>query len=241
MSHQLAMQLREGTKEAHTMAENVGFIKGFLQGVVEKSSYRKLVGNFYFVYKAMEEAFEVQREHPVLSPLYCPELWRTRTLERDLAYYYGGDWQSQVEMSPACAEYVDRIKQIANEQPELLVAHAYTRYMGDLSGGQILKNIAKRAMGLDDGAGLAFYDFADIPNAGPFKNKYRAAMDGLPIDNETATAIVEEANNSFHLNMKMFKELEGNWLKALLRLSWNSLLSRLKTSQRGSLSSSQAS
>ncbi|MEO1132291.1 MAG: biliverdin-producing heme oxygenase [Cyanobacteria bacterium J06639_1] len=241
MSHQLATQLREGTQEAHTMAENVGFIKGFLQGVVEKASYRKLVGNFYFVYKAMEEAFDEHREHPVLSPLYFPELWRTRTLERDLAYYYGNDWKSEVEMSPACAEYVDRIHQISKEQPELLVAHAYTRYMGDLSGGQILKNIAKRAMGLEDGSGLAFYDFEEISNPGPFKNQYREAMDGLPIADETATAIVKEANHSFHLNMKMFKELEGNWLKALFRLSWNSLLSRFKTSQRGSQSSPQAS
>ncbi|MEO0803988.1 MAG: biliverdin-producing heme oxygenase [Cyanobacteria bacterium J06642_2] len=241
MSHQLATQLREGTKEAHTMAENVGFIKGFLQGVVEKASYRKLVGNFYFVYAAMEEAFDSLSDHPVLSQLYFPELWRTHTLERDLAFYYGSEWKSQVVMSPACAEYVDRIKHIAREQPELLVAHAYTRYMGDLSGGQILKNIAKRAMGLSDGAGLAFYDFADISNPGPFKRKYRAAMDALPINNDTATEIVNEANHSFHLNMKMFKELEGNWLIALLRLSWNSLLSRLKTSRRGSLSSSQAS
>lgn len=241
MSHQLATQLREGTQEAHTMAENVGFIKGFLQGVVEKASYRKLVGNFYFVYRAMEEAFDAQREHPVLGHLYFPELWRTHTLEQDLTYYYGSDWKTQVKMSPACAEYVDRINQIAADQPELLVAHAYTRYMGDLSGGQILKKIAKRAMSLEDGSGLAFYDFEQIPKAGAFKNKYRAAMDSLPIDDDTATAIVQEANDSFHLNMKMFKELEGNWLKALIRLSWNSLLSRFKASENGSQSSPQAS
>ena len=59
MNVNLATQLREGTKKAHTKAENVGFVKCFLKGVVEKNSYRNLVKNFYFVYSAMEE--EIQR------------------------------------------------------------------------------------------------------------------------------------------------------------------------------------
>jgi heme oxygenase len=211
------------------MAENVGFIKSFLGGVVEKQSYRKLVSNFYFVYSTLEAEFERHRDHPVLSQLYFPELWREHTLERDLAYYFGTNWRAEINPSSACQEYVARIKEVSETQPELLVSHAYTRYLGDLSGGQILKNIAKRAMGLADGAGLAFYDFEAIPNPGPFKNKYRAAMDNLPIDEAMAQQIVKEANHGFHLNMKMFRELEGNWLLGLVRLTWNSLLSRLQS------------
>ena len=45
--------------------------------------------------------------------------------------------------SPRLLDYVNRINQISEEKPELLVAHAYTRYLGDLSGGQILKKIAQ--------------------------------------------------------------------------------------------------
>ena len=55
MSVALAAQLREGTKKAHTMAENTGFVSCFLKGVVDKSSYRKLVADLYFVYSAMED------------------------------------------------------------------------------------------------------------------------------------------------------------------------------------------
>jgi len=36
MSSNLATKLREGTKKTHTMAENVGFVKCFLRGVVEE-------------------------------------------------------------------------------------------------------------------------------------------------------------------------------------------------------------
>jgi heme oxygenase len=38
MSSNLASKLRVGTKKAHTMAENVGFVKCFLKGVVEKKT-----------------------------------------------------------------------------------------------------------------------------------------------------------------------------------------------------------
>jgi heme oxygenase len=158
MSSNLATKLREGTKKAHTMAENVGFVRCFLRGVVEKNSYRKLVANFYFVYAAMEEELERHKDHPVVSKVYFPELHRKQTLEQDLAYYYGAGWRDQVAPSAAGQKYIDRIREIANTQPELLVGHSYTRYLGDLSGGQVLKGIAQRAMNLVDGEGTAFYE-----------------------------------------------------------------------------------
>ncbi|HCV29544.1 MAG TPA: heme oxygenase, partial [Microcoleaceae bacterium UBA9251] len=76
MSINLATKLREGTKKSHTMAENVGFIKCFLKGVVEKTSYRKLVANLYFVYSAIEEEMERQKQHPVVSKIYFSQLNR---------------------------------------------------------------------------------------------------------------------------------------------------------------------
>ena len=66
----LSTELREGTKKAHTMAENMGFVRCFLRGVVEKNSYRKLVANFYFAYSAMEEELERHKHHPVVSTVH---------------------------------------------------------------------------------------------------------------------------------------------------------------------------
>jgi heme oxygenase len=40
-------------------------------------------------------------------------------------------------------------------------------------------------------------------------------LDELPIDDATATRIVDEANAAFGLNMKLFQELEGNLVKAI--------------------------
>lgn len=226
MSVNLATMLREGTKKSHTMAENVGFVKCFLKGVVEKKSYRKLVTNLYYVYSAMEEEMEKLQDNPVLSKVYFPELNRQKSLEQDLHYYYGPNWKKEISLSDAGKAYVARIREIANSRPELLLAHLYTRYLGDLSGGQILKKIAQKAMGLTDGEGTAFYEFADIPDEKAFKTKYREAMDNLPIDQQTAEDIVDEANAAFSMNMKLFQELEGNLIAAIGKMLFNSLTKR---------------
>lgn len=226
MTSNLATKLREGTKKSHTMAENVGFIKCFLKGTVEKNSYRKLAANFYFVYSAMEEEMERHREHPVLSKLYYPQLNRKESLEQDLHYYFGPNWRDVVRPSEGGQGYVNRIREVSNSEPELLVAHCYTRYLGDLSGGQILKTIAQKAMGLQDGEGTAFYEFDEIPDEKAFKAEYRQAMDSLPIDDAQADRIVDEANDAFKLNMVMFEELEGNLIKAVGQMLFNSLTRR---------------
>jgi heme oxygenase len=224
----LASQLREGTKKSHTMAENTGFVSCFLKGVVDKASYRTLVADLFFVYSAMEEEIGKLRAagHPVVGPVGFPELNRRETLEQDLAFYFGEGWRSSVKATPAAQEYVARIHQIALEAPELLVGHHYTRYIGDLSGGQILKNIAQKAMNLGDHDGLRFYEFDAIPDEKGFKANYRATLDNLPIDQAMADRIVEEANHAFHLNMKMFQELEGNLIAAIGKVLFGFLTRR---------------
>lgn len=221
MTSSLAAQLREGTSKSHSMAENVSFVKSFLGGVVDKDSYRKLVSNLYFVYSAMEEVMELNKEHPFIKPIYFSELNRKESLVKDLLYYYGIDWKESIVLSDATRVYVDRIKQIGLEKPELLVAHAYTRYLGDLSGGQLLKKIAQRAMNLSSGEGLAFYEFDSIADEQVFKQNYKNAMDSLPVTSSLSDQIVAEANVSFTLNMKMFQELEISFIRILAKLVMN--------------------
>lgn len=226
MSSNLAAKLREGTKKSHSMAENTGFVACFLKGTVEKNSYRTLVANLYFVYSAMEEEMERLQHHPVVSGIYFPELNRKAALEQDLHYYYGANWRDQVAPSSSAQDYIARIHEIANTAPELLVAHSYTRYLGDLSGGQILKGIAQRGMNLSDGEGTSFYEFPTITDEKVFKQQYRQSMDNLPVDDATADRIVDEANAAFGQNMKMFKELEGSLIKAIGIMLFNTLTRR---------------
>jgi heme oxygenase len=128
-------------------------------------------------------------------------------------------------MSEATKLYVDRIRLLGKERPELLVAHAYTRYLGDLSGGQILKKIAQRALNLPSGIGLSFYEFEDVQDEQEFKQSYKNALDSLDLDNSLMEQIVAEANLSFTMNMKMFQELEISFARIFLKFVQNMLSS----------------
>jgi heme oxygenase len=221
----LSKQIREGTKKSHTMAENTGFITCFLKGVVEKKSYVKLLSDLYHVYSAMEEEFDRHKEHPILSKIYFPELFRKESIEKDLEYYFGSEWKQSVTQTDSCKEYVSKIKEVSDVFPELLIAHHYTRYIGDLSGGQVLKKIAQTALKVDD-SGMNFYIFKDIPDEKEFKDNYRKTLDSLPFTEETINSIITEANNAFKLNMKVFKEVEGNLISAIGKVLFSSLTSR---------------
>ena len=100
--------------------------------------------------------------------------------------------------------------EVADKDSYLLVGHHYTRYLGDLSGGQILKGIAEKALNLREGEGLKFYEFDKIDDKKEYKNKYRTALDNLPLDQGQIDAIITEANYAFKLNMDLFDELGGD-------------------------------
>nr|YP_010618906.1 Heme oxygenase [Deltalsia parasitica]WAX02919.1 Heme oxygenase [Deltalsia parasitica] len=216
MSTNLAQQLREGTTKSHSMAENVSFVKSFLGGVVDQKSYRQLVANLYFIYDAIEEQIENNKANLAVNAIYFPELYRKSSLIMDLDYYYGSSWADEIKPSSATQIYVDRIHQIGYLNPELLIAHSYTRYIGDLSGGQILKKIAQNAMQLPDNQGTCFYDFDLIHNEKAFKDLYRQSLNDIPLTKNQIEQIISEANIAFNLNMKIFQELNSNLIKIMV-------------------------
>ena len=222
-----AKQLKEGTKKSHSAAENTTFVKSFLRGVVNKESYRALVNDLYFVYCALEEEVGNLKDHPVIGNLQLSDLNRRDALEMDLRYYYGPIWRSLIKPSEACERYVNRIREVAKNEPELLVGHHYTRYLGDLSGGQILKGIAEKALELGNGQGLKFYDFEKIEDTKAYKAGYRGILNDLPIDQHQADAIIVEANYAFRLNMYLFDELQGDAGKGLFKVIVGAIKSKL--------------
>ena len=156
-----------------------------------------------------------ENSHPIISPIGFKELFRKEKLEQDLSFYFGSKWSELVKPSKSAVAYEARIREIAKDNPELLIGHHYSRYIGDLSGGQLLKTITKKAMNLNGDEGLSFYIFEEIRDEKEFKIKYRNTLDNLPIDQKIADSIIEEANRSFKYNMDIFNELEGNLIAAI--------------------------
>ncbi|VEP12158.1 Heme oxygenase 2 [Hyella patelloides LEGE 07179] len=207
----LASQLREGTKQSHTLAENTAYMKCSLKGMIQKEPFRKLIANLYFVYRTLEAELLRHQDHSVVDSIYFPELNRQANLEQDLAFYYGENWQSEIASSEAGKTYVARLQEISNSEPALLVAHSYVRYLGDLSGGQGLKSIVRSALELPLDKGTRFYEFDTFASVGEikeFKGRYRNALNSLPVDAQLIEKIVAEANNAFALNRDVMHALE---------------------------------
>lgn len=206
----LSEALKEATKDVHQQAENTEFMRNFQKGQVTLNEFKLVMSSLYYVYEALEEEIERNKESPVYSPLYFPlELHRKSALEEDLEYFFGPQWRKKINIPQSTKNYVERLHHIGRKEPELLLPHAYTRYLGDLSGGQVLKKIAQKALQLPaTGEGLAFFTFQHVTNATKFKQLYRSRMNSIDFDSATKKRILEEAKTAFLLNVKVFEELQ---------------------------------
>jgi len=213
-TRELSDALKEDTQEAHRRAETCEFMHAFMRGHVTKELYREFLGIMYFVYEAMEEEMEKNEGNEVLETIHFPtELNRIEAIDEDLRFYYGEDWKQQFNNTPAGKRYVDRIRELGQSEPELLVAHHYTRYLGDISGGQTLKKKAQKAWGLEDpedeNKGIMFYYFPHVPDPNNFKRMYRARLNIIGGENPAlAERIVEESNRVYDFNTDVFKEMD---------------------------------
>lgn len=206
----LSNALKQGTQESHMAAESVHFVKEFIRGNIDRTLYSKLILNLFHVYKNLEHHLE-QHASECFPTLHFPkELNRTDALRDDVDFYHGSNEEVLlIPPSKATLDYIHRIEFVANTEPLLLLSHAYTRYLGDLSGGKILARVAKRALNLQDTcSGLAFYNFDEIPSAKLFKDSYRVALDELDLSEDKIERLVAEANVAFVLNMRVFEELD---------------------------------
>ncbi|KAF7729783.1 Heme oxygenase 2 [Apophysomyces ossiformis] len=219
---QLATAMREGTKVMHKAAENSIFTKRFLKGEINKDEYGQYLRSLYFIYKTMEELLEKHKHNPAIEMIYFPkELNRTQALLEDLGYYYGKHRLAEVtdasSMSPAVERYVASLEKACAIHPALLIAHSYSRYLGDLSGGQLLaKRLKKHVLGLnesdgdwDSEEGLEFYRFTNIGNHQEFKAIYRERLNAAKVNAKTRDLIVDEAVRSFELNIGVFDEVHA--------------------------------
>ena len=204
------------------MAENTAFVSGFFKGIATESAFANLVTSLYFVYQAMENEFENASDASVKFLDYS-ELRRVNSLEKDMEFFYGPEWAGIIAPSSATKKYVARIEEIGKFQPELLIAHQYTRYLGDLFGGQMMGGMASKSLGLEPGQGTSFYQFDDILDTKAFIDEWYTNLNKLDLTDKQKEAIVDEANLVFALNIEILEELEGSPFKAMMMLAINSL------------------
>ncbi len=191
-----------GTKTLHTEAERTGVIRDMLRGEASRDGYVMLLRNLLPAYRALENGLARHAATPGLSELAAYRLDRASALEADLAALAGANWVDDIAVLPEGEAYAARISEAATGDGSLLIAHAYTRYLGDLSGGQILQRLLGKSLALTPQQG-SFYDFPRFTDLAALKSSYRAALDraGGVIDNPNA--VIAEGNIAFTLNIAL--------------------------------------
>ncbi|KAF9405146.1 hypothetical protein BGZ94_003741 [Podila epigama] len=206
----LAVDLKEGTKTVHAEAERSKFMRYFFKGEVSAATYGRFLVSLYQIYNALEKALDAHKDNANVQLIYFPkELARKATLEEDLEFFNGPEWREMLTpVSPAQQAYIDAIERCSSTKPELLIAHSYVRYLGDLSGGQILSKKLQKYNELPEGKGVAFYHFENVDDTEAFKDLFRKRLNQVEVDEETHKAIVQESCQAFIRNIDIFQEFD---------------------------------
>ncbi|MFJ5267182.1 heme oxygenase (biliverdin-producing) [Streptomyces sp. NPDC088358] len=200
--------IRTASHEQHVEAETSTFMSDLLGGRLGVDAYARYTEQLWFVYEALEADAGTLAADPVAGPFIQPALLRRAALERDLTHLRGADWRSTLTALPATEAYAARVAECARAWPGGYIAHHYTRYLGDLSGGQIIRDRAERTWGFArKGDGVRFYVFEDIANPAAFKRGYRELLDAVPADDLERQRIIAECRRAFALNTAVFGAL----------------------------------
>ena len=203
----LAERLRGETRDLHTEVERSLFMHTLLRGELSLADYCRLLRNLHAIYAALEAALRQQATNAALAPVSMPALFRSDALVQDLNDLHGATWAGTVVLQDATRAYVARLQHLQATDPVLLVAHAYVRYLGDLSGGQLLKRIVAKNPQIPPGLGAAFYDFGDADTTQGLIRDFRAGLEQIPGSEAQIDAIVAEAKRAFELHRTLFQQL----------------------------------
>jgi len=210
MTVPLSVALRTETSAAHADAEGSAFIEQLMGGAACQHAFAALVAQQLVIYRALEDVLHgAYAEHPMVAPVLDPRLDRVAALEQDMTQLFGPDHDvrlaaGQIRICPATVAYADVLR--SEHSPEVMLANHYVRYLGDLSGGQVIARLVERNYGIDPRA-LNFYRFAEIPKPKPYKDAYRARLDALDLSAASRRRVLDAAITSFELNRRVFADL----------------------------------
>jgi len=195
-----ALYLR--TKALHVEAERTGIIRNLLRGDASREGYVLLLRNLLPAYREMEQGLERHRNSPIFAALANYRLDRAPAIESDLVALCGRGWKRAIPVLDAAEAYAQRIAKAVEGNGTRLIAHAYTRYLGDLSGGQILQRLLERSLELRPSE-LSFYDFPRFIDLAALKADYRKALDEAGALAPDPQAVIEEGAIAFSLNIDL--------------------------------------
>ncbi|MFZ2965252.1 MAG: biliverdin-producing heme oxygenase [Rhodoglobus sp.] len=201
--------LRERTWTSHGDSEGAEFMHDLMTGKGTREDYIALVAQHYFIYEALEAAAARFADDATAAVFIAPQLTRLPAIEADLAFLLGDDWRETVSALPTTVRYVARIQEITAEGwAGGFIAHHYTRYLGDLSGGQAIRKLMQRQFGFETN-GVGFYLFDQIADPKSFKQTYRHQLDAVDWDEAERERVIDEVVAAYRFNTELFVDLSA--------------------------------
>ncbi|KAF9783502.1 hypothetical protein BJ322DRAFT_1157114 [Thelephora terrestris] len=232
--------LRAGTIKMHDEISKSETATYLTKGELDREDYIWYLMMLWHIYKALEAGLAANAYDSVLSPTYNPALLaRGSALSSDISFLLGvpdddRSWKSHqanqallLSPPPAFRAYISRLTRIIKEDPRRLLAHSYIRYMGDLSGGQIMKGNIRKAYGLTNDQGTRFYNFGVMGSEGQsdpalanmgevkrIKEWFKNGIDaGVGNDIELKGALLDETTRAYLLHKDLFDEIKASGSK----------------------------
>lgn len=199
-----AARVKTETQEAHNAAENTQFMGELLGGKRDRRAYVSLLEQYLHLYRALEATEQRFADAPELAGVLDARLNRVEALEADLADLLDGE--APAEPTPATAKYIERLTALPSDAPERYFAHHYLRYLGDLSGGQVIGRLSGRHYEIP-AESLRTWRFDGIEKHKPYKDQYRVALDTAPLTEAQQDALIDEAQAGFLLAKELFDSL----------------------------------
>lgn len=202
----LTFLVAERTRAAHEQAESKPFITGLLAGSGSVRCYVSLIGALLPVYQALESQMRCNNDDASIALFDHRRLDRSARICADLRGF-GQDPEGTV-VNPATRRYVESVESAA-ASPQRLLAHHYTRYLGDLAGGQAIARSVMTHYDVNPDL-LSFYDFSDLGDVVHYRRRYKSLLDLVPWSAGEKQEFIDEVVRAFELNSSLFEELEGN-------------------------------
>ena len=180
-----------------------------MSGQRNTNDYALLISQYHYIYDALDGAAELLRDTtdlPGVAALLDPMLDRRKAINNDLTALLSTTKGSNKPVQLKATEvYASRIREVT-ERPELLTAHHYLRYLGDLHGGLAIAKMVKRHYGLPDEQ-LQMYTFEGIPKPKLYKDLYRERLNQVGFTRPQEDAFIHEVLAGFEYHKTIFDEL----------------------------------
>ena len=151
------------------------FMKQIYDCSLSQEHLSRYLAGQYWMFAALEAAVGPRKAEPLLAPVYDAALERAASLDADLRYHCGRNWQKSEALRPEAAgsaQLREMLAQLAadaaaDDGGERLMVHHFLQYNAVLSGGQYLKRMLNQKLELpaSNKEGVSFFCFPGVPTA----------------------------------------------------------------------------